>query len=104
MNDFSTSSRSRAGDLIPDGSFAKVTMTIRPGGVDGQTEIDQWPAQSPERSPGSDVRMLDCEFTVSEGPLARRKFWQMFTVHGRQGRRERRLDRPGRYPRAPSAP
>ena len=26
--------------------------------------------------------MLDCEFTVSEGPLARRKFWQMFTVQG----------------------
>ena len=29
------------GELIPDGTFAKVTMTIRPGGVDGQSEIDQ---------------------------------------------------------------
>lgn len=26
--------------------------------------------------------LLDCEFTVSEGPHARRKFWQMFTVAG----------------------
>ena len=26
--------------------------------------------------------MLDCEFTVAEGPHARRKFWQMFTVPG----------------------
>ena len=33
--------RAAAADLIPDGTFAKVAMTIRPGGVDGQTEIDQ---------------------------------------------------------------
>jgi hypothetical protein len=26
--------------------------------------------------------MLDCEFTVAEGPHAKRKFWQMFTVQG----------------------
>ena len=26
--------------------------------------------------------MLDCEFTVVEGPHAKRKFWQMFTVQG----------------------
>jgi hypothetical protein len=26
--------------------------------------------------------MLDCEFTVIEGPHAKRKFWQMFTVQG----------------------
>ena len=26
--------------------------------------------------------MLDCEFTVVAGPLARRKFWQTFTVVG----------------------
>ena len=26
--------------------------------------------------------MLDCEFTVIEGPYARRKFWQNFTVAG----------------------
>ena len=26
---------------------------------------------------GSDVQMLDCEFTVVEGPYAKRKFWQL---------------------------
>ena len=36
----------------------------------------------PRKIPRSDVRMLDCEFTVLEGPHARRKFWQMFTVQG----------------------
>ena len=34
------------------------------------------------KDPASDVRLLDCEFTVAEGPHARRKFWQMFTVSG----------------------
>ena len=33
-------------------------------------------------SQSSDAKMLDCEFTVVEGPYARRKFWQMFTVAG----------------------
>ncbi len=71
----------KTGELIPDGSFAKVTMIIRPGGIDGQAEIDQCLLKTP-KDPTSDVRMLDCEFTVSEGPLARRKFWQLFTVQG----------------------
>ena len=41
MLDFSDVDPQQSSDLIPDGSFAKVTMTIRPGGVDGQTEIDR---------------------------------------------------------------
>ena len=36
-------------------------------------------------SGSSDARMLDCEFTVMEGPHAKRKFWQMFTVQGGRG-------------------
>ena len=71
----------KTGELIPDGSFAKVTMIIRPGGIDGQAEIDQCLLKAP-KDPTSDARMLDCEFTVLEGPLARRKFWQLFTVQG----------------------
>ena len=71
----------KTGDLIPDGSFAKITMTIRPGNVDGQSEIDQGLLKA-SNSPGSDVLMLDAEFTVVEGPHAKRKFWQMFTVAG----------------------
>ena len=70
-----------SGEIIPDGTFAKVTMAIRPGGVDGQSELDQCLLKAPKDAT-SDVLMLDCEFTVVEGPHARRKFWQMFTVQG----------------------
>ena len=70
-----------SGELIPDGSFAKVTMTLRRGGADGDSEIDRGLLKA-SSAPGSDVKSLDCEFTVTEGPYARRKFWQMFTVSG----------------------
>lgn len=67
------------GDLIPDGTFARVRMTIRPGGVNGASPLD---AGLLTASKSSDARMLDCEFTVVSGPFARRKFWQNFTVAG----------------------
>ena len=67
------------GELIPDGTFAKVRLTIRPGGVNGATPMD---AGVLKASQSSDARMLDCEFTVTEGAHARRKFWQSFTVAG----------------------
>lgn len=67
------------GDPIPDGAFAKIRMTIRPGGVDGSGPMDKGLLKA---SATSDARMLDCEFTVLEGPFARRKFWQNFTVAG----------------------
>ena len=67
------------GELIPDGSFARVRMTIRPGGLNGATPAD---AGLLKASNASDAKLLDCEFTVVEGPFARRKFWQTFTVAG----------------------
>lgn len=67
------------GDLIPDGAFAKVKLTIRPGGVNGAAPID---AGMLTASKSSDALMLDSEFTVVEGPFVRRKFWQNFTVSG----------------------
>ncbi|MBK8909267.1 MAG: hypothetical protein IPM60_15725 [Rhodospirillales bacterium] len=81
MYDFNEVEPQRGGELIPDGSFAKVTMTIRPGGIDGQGEFDRGLLKA-SNQPGSDVISLDCEFTVVEGPHARRKFWQTFTVTG----------------------
>ncbi len=68
-----------AGDLIPDGTFAKVKMTIRPGGTNGSGPMD---AGLLKQSASSDAKMLDCEMTVMIGPFARRKFWQNFTVAG----------------------
>ncbi len=71
----------QSGDLIPDGTFAKVTMSIRKGGVDGANEHDRGLLKA-SNQPASDVLMVDAEFTVAEGPFARRKFWQNFTVQG----------------------
>ena len=71
----------RGSDLIPDGSFVKATMTIRRGGDDGQGEMDRGLLKA-SKAAGSDVKSLDCEFTVSAGPHIRRKFWQSFTVVG----------------------
>jgi hypothetical protein len=81
MYDFSEVEPQQSSDLIPDGTFAKVIMTIRPGGVDGQTEIDRGLLKA-STTAGSDVLSLDSEFTVTEGRLARRKFWQNLTVSG----------------------
>lgn len=72
---------STAGALIPDGTFAKVVMIIRPGGVHGAAEIDRGLLKR-SGNPDSDVVMLECEFTVVEGPHARRKIWQNLTVAG----------------------
>ena len=70
-----------SGELIPDGTFAKVVMHIRKGGVDGVGEADRQLLKA-SNQPGSDVLSLDAEFTVLEGAYARRKFWQTFTISG----------------------
>lgn len=67
------------GEPIPDGTFAKIRLTIRPGGTNGPTEFDVGLLTT---SKSSDAKMLDCELTVLEGPFARRKFWQNYTVAG----------------------
>jgi hypothetical protein len=71
----------KTGELIPDGTFAKVTMTLRPGGIDGESDIDCGLLKR-SATEGSDVLSLDAEFTVTEGPHIRRKFWQTLTTSG----------------------
>ena len=71
----------KGGDLIPDGAHAKLNMHIRPGGIDGFFEADRGLLKA-SSSPGSDVQSIDAELTVVEGPHARRKLWQTFTVRG----------------------
>jgi hypothetical protein len=102
MFDMNDAEPQKSSELIPDGTFARVIMTIRPGGIDGESEIDQGLLKAPN-NPTSDTRMLDCEFTVTEGTHAKRKFWQMFTT--RAARLTRTASRSlGRYRRARSAP
>lgn len=70
-----------ATEIIPDGTFAKITMIFKPGTIDGASPADAR-LLKPSNSPGSDVQQIDAEFTVAEGLYARRKFWQFFTVIG----------------------
>ena len=82
MYDFSDVEPQQSSDLIPDGTFAKVTMTIRPGGVDGQTEIDKGPAQGLDHAR---QRCAEPRLRAHRGrraKLVRRKFWHPFTVSG----------------------
>lgn len=68
-------------DLIPDGTVAKIVGIIRPGGISrpGQEAFDGgWLTASRD----SDVLYLSYEFTVADGELRGRKFWQNFTVSG----------------------
>ena len=79
MYDMNDAELPRTSDLIPDGTYAKVTMVIRPGGIDGQGEVDRGLLKA---SRSGDTRMIDAEFTVLVGPHAKRKFWQNFNVAG----------------------
>ena len=72
--DFNDAGQQQVGDLIPANTIAKVVATIRPGSS-GQ---GGWLT----RSNTSDVEYLNCEFTILEGPFAKRKFWQNMTVSG----------------------
>lgn len=80
MYDMNDAELPRSSDLIPDGTFAKVAMVIRPGGIDGQGEVDRGLLKASRG--GGDTKMIDAEFTVLVGPHAKRKFWQTFTVVG----------------------
>ncbi len=61
-------------ELIPADTIAKVALTIRPG---GQGE-GGWLTQSQS----SDAQYLNCEFVITEGEFAKRKFWSNLTVSG----------------------
>jgi hypothetical protein len=72
--DFNNAEAQREGGLIPEGTIAPVHMTVRPGnsGEGGWLK----------RSKSGESMALDVEFTVVEGPFAKRKFWGLFTLEG----------------------
>jgi hypothetical protein len=72
--DFNGAEQQREGGLIADGTVAVVHLTIRPGNAGEGGWL--------KRSKGGDSQALDCEFTVVDGPFAKRKFWSLFTVEG----------------------
>lgn len=72
--DFNNAEAQREGGLIPEGTVAQVHMTVRPGNAGEGGWL--------KRSKAGDSMALDVEFTVVEGPFARRKFWGLFTLEG----------------------
>ena len=79
MYDLNDAEPQRGGLIDP--CYTKLIGTLRPGGTNGPAPGDQGLLKASKQT-GSDVRMLDWEFTVVEGPNARRKFWQTMVVSG----------------------
>lgn len=74
MLDFNAAEPQRDMGLIDDGTVAVVQINVRPGhaGEGGWLK----------RSKTGESEALDCEFTVVDGPYAKRKFWTLFTLGG----------------------
>lgn len=67
------------GEVIPEGTLARVILSVIDGGVPGPEPKDG-PILHAAKT--SDVLQLRTEFTVSSGPYARRKFWPNFNISG----------------------
>lgn len=72
--DFNNAPEQREGGLIPEGTIATVHITVRPGNAGEGGWL--------KRSKGGNSAALDMEFTVVDGPFAKRKFWTLLTVEG----------------------
>jgi hypothetical protein len=69
-------------NLIPKGTVAKVRLTIRPGGFDDPSQ--GWTGGYATRATSGAV-YLNGEFTVLEGPYARRKIFTLIGLHSPKG-------------------
>lgn len=79
-NDFNDAKQTT--NLIPKGTLAKVHMTIRPGGFDDPAQ--GWTGGYATRGTTGAV-YLNVEYTVLEGPFARRKVFSMIGLHSPKG-------------------
>jgi hypothetical protein len=69
-------------NVIPKGTLAKVRLTIRPGGFDDPAQ--GWTGGYAKRGSTGSV-YLDAEYTVLEGPFARRKIWSLIGLYSPKG-------------------
>ena len=69
-------------NLIPKGTLAKVRITIRPGGFDDPSQ--GWTGGYATRGNTGAV-YLNGEFTVLEGPYAKRKIWTLIGLYSPKG-------------------
>ena len=64
----------RSFDVVPNNVICTVQMTIKPGGAG--------PGGWLTRAQNGNSEHLNCEFVVVDGPHAKRKFWNRYTVVG----------------------
>lgn len=79
-NDFNDAKQNTT--IIPKGALAKVRLTIRPGGFDDPAQ--GWTGGYATRGTTGSV-YLSGEFTVLEGPYARRKIFTLIGLHSPKG-------------------
>ena len=79
-NDFNDAPQNT--NIIPKGTLAKVRLTIRPGGFDDPAQ--GWTGGYATRGATGAV-YLSCEFTVLEGPYARRKIFSLIGLYSPKG-------------------
>lgn len=79
-NDFNDAKQNA--NIIPKGTLAKVRLTIRPGGFDDPAQ--GWTGGYATRGTTGSV-YLSCEFTVLEGPYARRKIFTLIGLYSPKG-------------------
>jgi hypothetical protein len=72
--DFNDAGEQRSFDVIPDRTIVTLQLTIRPGGAGD----DDWLKRSADKNSEG----LNCEFVVVDGEYAKRKLWQLYTLHG----------------------
>lgn len=79
-NDYNDAQQNAA--LIPKGTLAKVGLTIRPGGFDDPSQ--GWTGGYATRGASGAV-YINGEFTILEGPYARRKIFTLIGLYSPKG-------------------
>ena len=81
--DFNNSENQSNFDLIPNGTLAKVRMSIKPGGYDDQNQ--GWVGGYATKNEATGSVYLSCEFVILEGEYAKRKVWGILGLHSNKG-------------------
>lgn len=81
--DFNDANDDQYGDPIPKGTLAKACLHIKPGGYDDPEQ--DWTDGYATRSTFTGSVYLQAEFTIIEGPYAKRKLWHCIGLHSTKG-------------------
>lgn len=81
--DYNDADPQQSFDVIPKGTMFPVRMTIKPGGYDDPSM--GWTGGYATRAANTGAIYLNAEFTVLEGPYAKRKIWSLIGLHSEKG-------------------